>query len=83
MSDEKAAAESKELAEDWNHMVLIPVILDITKEQDMYGQEAQVIIKIRHSLRPEYAKLKGGMLGDKIKLDMIFTSFNDPSFGPH
>ena len=83
LSEEKKTEKDNELAEDWNHMVLIPVTLDTTVEKDMYGRDKLVVVKIRHSLRPEYAKLKGGSLGDKIKLDMIFTSFNDPSFGPH
>ena len=65
---------------DWNKMVLIPITLNTTIERDAWGQEKVVIINTRHNLKPQYVKLKGGKDGEEIKLDVIFTSFNNPSF---
>lgn len=79
LSDEKANAKEA-LPEDWNKMVLIPVDLDMIVEKDYRGQDILRVIKVRHNLRPEYAKLSGGLKGNKIKMKAIFTSFNDPAF---
>ncbi|EGJ71240.1 hypothetical protein Bcop_1033 [Bacteroides coprosuis DSM 18011] len=69
----------KEENKDWNKMVLIPVTLDTTIEQDYYGNKIPVVINIRHDLKPEYVRLKGGDTnagGDKLTLKAIFMSLN-------
>ena len=83
LSAEKTNAKEGELAEDWDKMVLIPVTTEQRIESDYYGNRKVVIVKVRHNLKPEYARFLGGPDGDKLKMSAIFTSFNDPAFGSH
>ena len=65
---------------EWDKVVLIPITMDTMIEKDMWGRPTVVTINIRHNLKPEYAKLIGGdpnQGGSPIKLEVIYTSFND------
>lgn len=58
---------------DWSTVYLIPVTL--TTETNSYNQ--QTITGIENDLRPGYARLKGGLEGDALNLEVIYTSFNN------
>lgn len=65
---------------EWDKVVLIPVTLDTMMESDYWGRPQLVVINIRHNLKPEYARLKGGDVeqgGTPIDLEVIYTSFNE------
>lgn len=62
----------------WNKMALIPVVVQFNTSTN-----TPQVISIQNDLKPGYAKLKGGKDGlnadnkeNKLKLEVIYTSFN-------
>lgn len=67
----EAEWEAKWTAEnpDWDKVWLIPVSAS-------YDTNKTTLIGIQNDLKPSYAKLKGGTTGDKLKLEVTYTTFN-------
>lgn len=54
---------------DWDKVWLIPV-------STSYDSSNTTLIGVQNDLTPSYAKLKGGTTGDKLKLEVTYTTFN-------
>lgn len=57
---------------DWSTVLLIPVTLTTETSNNVTS-----ITGIQNDLRPGYAKLKGGLEGDALDLEVIYTTFSD------
>lgn len=64
-----------EEATEWDKVVLIPVLVTFDSSATTSGEGN--IIRIQHDLKPGYARLKGGKLGDKLKLEVVSTVFGE------
>lgn len=85
----KKAAAGKPWDEDawiaetkWDRVALIPVLLGYDASNSASGSKK--VISVQNDLKPGYVKLKGGKLGEtpgnvenKLKLEVIYTSFGD------
>lgn len=66
----EAAWEAEWNATDWDKVLLIPVTITYESETSTN------MIGLQNDLKPGYAKLKGGPDGEKLQLEVTYTSFN-------
>ena len=66
--------EAWEKATQWNKVALVPVT--ITRDQNT-STALGSIISVLNDLQPGYTKLKGGSEGDRLSMEVIYTSFDD------
>ena len=66
--------EAWEKATQWNKVALVPVT--ITRDQNT-STALGSIISVLNDLQPGYTKLKGGSEGDRLSMEIIYTSFDD------
>lgn len=66
--------EAWEKATQWNKVALIPVT--ITRDKNT-STALGSIISVLNDLQPGYTKLKGGSEGDRLSMEVIYTSFDD------
>ena len=55
---------------DWNKVLLIPVSITVDPNN------SERITGIQHDLQPGYVKLKGGLEGERLKLEVTYTRFH-------
>lgn len=63
--------KTDEATKDWDKILLIPVVIDY----DQTGQ-TPIMTSIQHSLQPQYAKLKGGPMGEELQIVVTSTTFH-------
>lgn len=66
--------EAWEKATQWNKVALVPVT--ITRDQNT-STALGSIISVLNDLQPGYTKLKGGSEGDRLSMEVVYTSFDD------
>lgn len=65
--------------EDWDKVVLVPVsaTYDSNSSSSYYSSSSPTLIRVENDLQPGYARLKGGPQGEKLQIEVTYTTFNE------